>query len=219
MPFAAIFLLAASLPGGLGLAVFAGATAVNAAEPATVGQASGEPAQDGQTGSENRSGTENENAPESANAKDAGKAAAEKKGYSIPPRYILVDPATGLAIGGYDPVAYFVDRRPRLGKPRFELVWSETIWRFVNEGNMAAFKAAPEIYAPQFGGHDAQVIAEGQLAPGDPKVWAIYRQRLYLFYSPARRFSWMVAPDSYLRQAVRAWDKRLNFKIEIDLQP
>lgn len=139
--------------------------------------------------------------------------------YTIPQRYVLVDPASGLAIAGFDPVAYFVDRRPRLGKPRFELVWSETIWRFVNEGNMAAFRRAPQIYAPQFGGHDARAMVDDDLAPGDPKVWAIVDQRLYLFYSPARRFSWLVAPQRRIRRARENWDKRLHFKIRTQHTP
>ncbi|WP_300471322.1 YHS domain-containing (seleno)protein [Breoghania sp.] len=140
-------------------------------------------------------------------------AAEDSGGYSIPQRFVLVDPATGLAIGGYDPVAYFVDRRPRLGKPHFELLWSQTIWRFVNEGNMAAFKDTPEIYAPQFGGHDARAMVDNSLASGDPSVWAIYHQRLYLFYSPARRFFWLVTPERHIRQAKEKWDKRLNFTL------
>ena len=142
---------------------------------------------------------------------------AAGSGYTIPQRYVQVDAATGLAIGGYDPVAYFVDHRPRLGLPRFEFVWSQTIWRFVNEGNLAAFREAPEIYAPQFGGHDARALADDQLTPGDPKVWAVYGERLYLFYSPARRFSWLVAPDAYIRNAEQSWDKRLHFTIAPDL--
>ncbi|AXS41752.1 hypothetical protein [Breoghania sp. L-A4] len=76
-------------------------------------------------------------------------------------RDILVDPMTGLALLGYDPVAYFVDRKPRRGERRYELFWSGVVWRFVNEGNMAAFEAAPEVYAPQFGGYDPLVLASG----------------------------------------------------------
>src|SRR6202048_3370241 len=66
---------------------------------------------------------------------------------------------TGLAIDGYDPVSYFVDVTPRLGRPDLELRSSGVSWRFVNEGNMAAFAADPDVYAPQFGGHDPLAIA------------------------------------------------------------
>lgn len=131
----------------------------------------------------------------------------------VPSRYIVVDPVTGLAVGGYDPVAYFVDRRAREGKPRLEYEWSGVIWRFVNEGNLAAFQADPHIYMPRFGGHDARALATGLLAPGDPQVWAIYHERLYLFFSPARRFQWLTAPDRYIKEADEAWTRRVDYKI------
>ncbi len=139
-------------------------------------------------------------------------ARAKKKAYTIPERFVLVDPANGLAISGYDPVAYFVDHRARPGRREHELVWSKTIWTFVNEGNLAAFKGAPQIYAPQFGGHDAQALADGRTAPGDPRVWAIHNQRLYFFHSPARRFEWLIAPDQHVREAEKEWDKRINIR-------
>src|SRR6266567_5900150 len=56
---------------------------------------------------------------------------------------------TGLAIDGFDPVSYFVDGAPRLGRPDFELRFGGASWRFVNEGNMAAFAADPVVYAPR----------------------------------------------------------------------
>ncbi|WP_107990687.1 YHS domain-containing (seleno)protein [Breoghania corrubedonensis] len=200
-----------------GLVTVSAAPGVRAAEAAigAVAQVTTTPAQE----ADGKSDGETARKPANTGDTDTGDAEGKGAGHTIPQRYVLVDPATGLAIGGYDPVAYFVDRRPRLGKPRFEFVWSRTIWRFVNEGNLAAFKDAPQVYAPQFGGHDASALAEDRLSPGDPRVWAIYHQRLYLFYSPARRFSWLVAPDSYLRRANESWDKRINFKIRIDMRP
>lgn len=128
----------------------------------------------------------------------------------LPSRFILVDPHSGLAMGGYDPVAYFVDRRPRQGRGRLELVWSGVTWRFVNEGNRAAFAAAPQVYAPRFGGFDARLAADGVWAQGDPTVWAIHRQRLFLFFSPARRFAWLSAPERFVERAERHWEERLG---------
>ena len=136
----------------------------------------------------------------------------EPKAYTIPERFVLVDPSNGLAIGGYDPVAFFVDHRARPGRRQFELVWSKTIWTFANEGNLAVFKEAPQIYAPQFGGHDAQALANGRIAPGDPRVWVLHNQRLYFFHSPARRFEWLIAPDQHVREAEAEWDKKINVR-------
>src|SRR5205814_1062288 len=57
---------------------------------------------------------------------------------------IVVNVNTGLAISGFDPVAYFVDDGPKVGRPDMELSQGGAIWRFRNEGNRAAFTAHPD---------------------------------------------------------------------------
>lgn len=113
----------------------------------------------------------------------------------------IADPTSGLALSGYDPVAYFIDRRARQGKSAHELTWMGVSWRFVNKGNMLAFKDHPEIYAPQYGGHGAFMAARGYRTEGNPQLWTIYRQKLYVFHSPANRFSWFADPDLFTRKA------------------
>ena len=112
---------------------------------------------------------------------------------------------TGLAIDGYDPVAYFVDGKPRLGRPDFEVRYGGAGWRFVNEGNMAAFAADPAVYAPRFGGHDPVAIVRGAATPGHPMLWVIAEHRLYLFYSEEARGSFANDPDSAIEAAERYW--------------
>ena len=75
---------------------------------------------------------------------------------------ILVDAHTGLANSGFDPVAYFTDDKPKIGRPDLELRADGTIWRFKNEGNRAAFADHPEVYMPRFGGYDPVAIARGE---------------------------------------------------------
>src|SRR6185436_9015477 len=86
---------------------------------------------------------------------------------------------TGLAIDGFDPVAYFVDGKPRAGRPDLELRSGGASWRFANEGNMAAFAADPDVYAPQFGGHDPVAVVRGAATPGHPELWLIADSHLY----------------------------------------
>jgi hypothetical protein len=112
---------------------------------------------------------------------------------------------TGLAIDGFDPVAYFVDGKPRLGRPDFEVRYGGASWRFVNEGNMAAFAADPEVYAPRFGGHDPLAVERGAATPGHPALWVIEEHRLYLFYSEDARDTFANDPDSAIEAAVRHW--------------
>src|SRR4051794_16265067 len=112
---------------------------------------------------------------------------------------------TGLAIDGYDPMAYFMDGKPRLGRPDFEVRYGGAGWRFANEGNMAAFAADPEVYAPRFGGHDPVAIVRGAATPGHPMLWVIEEHRLYLFYSEEAREAFANDPESAIDSAERHW--------------
>lgn len=88
----------------------------------------------------------------------------------------------GLAIDGYDPVAFFTDGKPLTGSADFELRYGGVVWRFRNVGNRAAFADNPEIYMPQFGGYDPVGVAHGVAVSGNPNAWLITGQRLFLFY-------------------------------------
>ena len=74
---------------------------------------------------------------------------------------VVVNRYSGVAIEGFDPVAYFVDARPLVGLPQFEASDAGAVWRFRNEGNRASFVAHPDIYGPQFGGYDPIDLARG----------------------------------------------------------
>src|SRR6201991_1796001 len=92
---------------------------------------------------------------------------------------LVADRYTGLAIGGFDPVAYFTDAKPLAGAPGFEASEAGGIWRLRNEGNRAVFVGHPEIYGPQFGGYDPTDVARGIAFAGNPRFWLIAGQRLY----------------------------------------
>ncbi|ADZ69375.1 YHS domain-containing (seleno)protein [Polymorphum gilvum] len=117
------------------------------------------------------------------------------------PAYYLTDPIGGYAIGGHDPVAYFVDRRARLGDRRFEHQWRGVKWLFVNEGNRAAFERSPEVYVPQYTGCGAYALAEGYATAGNPAIFAILDGRLYFFHSVVNRFLFIIELESTTTQA------------------
>ena len=94
---------------------------------------------------------------------------------------VVVNRYSGLAIEGYDPVAYFTDARPMVGLPDCEASEEGAVWRFRNEGNRASFLAHPDIYGPQFGGYDPIDVARGVTVAGNPRFWLVSGQRLYLF--------------------------------------
>jgi hypothetical protein len=118
---------------------------------------------------------------------------------------IVVDRHTGLAIAGYDPVAFYTDREPVLGDPDLEYAYGGTVWRFANIGNREAFAARPDIYMPQFGGYDPLGVARGVALPGSPAVWLIVGERLYLFYDQKRMDAFVADPERIAGAAERKW--------------
>ncbi len=119
--------------------------------------------------------------------------------------YLVVDRHSGLAIGGFDPLAYFIDGKPQLGKGEFELRHAGAVWRFRNEGNRAAFAASPEVYAPRFGGYDVTGIARGVGLAGSPLFWTITGERLYLFYSADNRGAFAAGTSQIIAAADKQW--------------
>jgi len=118
---------------------------------------------------------------------------------------VVIDWRTGLAISGFDPVAYFTDALPRVGRSNFEYTYSGATWRFRNVGNRAAFMAHPEIYMPWLGGYDPVRASQGLGVRGNPEVWMIAGKRLYLFYDGENRAAFAADPNRYIADAARRW--------------
>ena len=89
----------------------------------------------------------------------------------------------GLAIGGYDVVAYF-SGTPTVGSTRYTARYNEAIYRFASEGNRDAFKKNPTQYLPQFDGYCAWgVAAKDSKFPINPETFDIIDGKLYLFFN------------------------------------
>lgn len=98
--------------------------------------------------------------------------------------------ASGAAIRGYDPVAYFTERMPVRGSDEFTFEWNGAVWRFKNAENRDLFADNPEMYAPQYGGYCAWAVSRGYTARISPDAWSIYDGKLYLNYSLRIRRRW-----------------------------
>ena len=120
---------------------------------------------------------------------------------------IVVDPFTGVAASGYDPVSYFIEPQPQRGRPEFEAQWQEVTWYFASAANRDIFLRTPEIYAPQFGGHATMSLARGYLAEGDPRIFTRHRLKLYFFYSVGNREAFLLAPDAAIGAAETHWQR------------
>ena len=126
-------------------------------------------------------------------------------GGAAPTQRVVVDRNTGLAISGFDPVAYFTDGRALAGKGEFEQAFAGTVWRFRNAGNRAAFLAAPDVYMPRFAGYDPVGVARGVAVAGNPELWLIVRERLYLFFAADNRDRFTDDGANLAARAGRAW--------------
>ncbi len=122
---------------------------------------------------------------------------------------VVTNRHTGLALSGFDPVAYFTDGKAKVGRAEFEFSSAGAVWRFANEGNREAFMADPEVYTPQFGGYDPIAIARGVSTPGHPEIWLISGQRLYLFYNTEARDAFAAEPASAQKTADEMWPQVL----------
>ena len=118
---------------------------------------------------------------------------------------VVVNRYSGLAIEGFDPVAYFTDSQAAQGVADFEAADAGAVWRFRNEGNRASFVAHPEVYAPQFGGYDPVDLGRGVTYPGNPRFWVIAGQRLYLFGREETRVAFTADPHRFLKDATTRW--------------
>ena len=114
---------------------------------------------------------------------------------------VVTNRFSGLAIDGFDPVAYFIDGAPVLGLREFEAWQAGVVWRFHNEGNRASFLAHPDIYGPQFGGYDPVDVARGVTVTGNPLFWVMVDERLYLFGFEANRDAFAADPQTFLAKA------------------
>lgn len=108
---------------------------------------------------------------------------------------IIADPNTGAALLGFDPVAYFIDRKAIPGSRNIQLSYAGKAWYFVSDANRTEFLSNPTIYLPAFGGHDPVAIAAGFVLAGSPEFFAIAGQRVYLFRHPESRDAFLQDPD------------------------
>ena len=118
---------------------------------------------------------------------------------------VVVNRYSGLAIEGFDPVAYFADARAVRGLPDYEAAEGGAVWRFRNESNRAAFVAHPDIYGPQFGGYDPIDLARGVTYAGNPLFWVVSGQRLYLFGREESRTAFAADPAHFVKEAGLHW--------------
>lgn len=119
--------------------------------------------------------------------------------------------SSGLAIQGYDPVAYFTMNKAIEGKKDLSANYNGVTYRFGSKQNKDAFMRNPGRYEPQFGGWCAYAMGKkGEKVEIDPETFKIVDGKLYLFYNKFFNNtlkSWNQDEASLKTQADRNWMK------------
>ena len=113
----------------------------------------------------------------------------------------------GVAIDGYDPVAYFNEGKPVHGSKEITMEYRGSVFLFATATNREKFKESPEAYVPQFNGYCAFGAASGYKAKVDPEAFSIVNGKLYLNYNAAVKTTWSKDVDNYISKAVQQWPK------------
>jgi hypothetical protein len=107
-----------------------------------------------------------------------------------------------IAISGYDAVSYFTgDGTPQPGNEANAVVYNGVQYHFASVENAETFQADPAHYVPAYGGYCAWAAANGDLAPGDPEVYRIVDDRLYLNFNGAVQTRWVADIPGFIESA------------------
>ncbi|HZC18034.1 MAG TPA: YHS domain-containing (seleno)protein [Caulobacteraceae bacterium] len=113
--------------------------------------------------------------------------------------------ADGLALQGYDPVAYFIDGAATPGQAQFTAVYQGARYQFASEADLKKFQADPAAYTPQFGGFCATGAAYGEKVNGDPTAWRVVDDKLYLNYNKSVAAQWSQDTSGNIKRANGEW--------------
>lgn len=111
----------------------------------------------------------------------------------------------GIALQGYDPVAYFTSGAPAKGSTTFTATHDGATYHFATAENLEKFKADPAAYAPQYGGFCAMGVALHKKLDGDPNVWKIVDGNLYLNVNSEVSVAWQRDIPGNLAKANEEW--------------
>jgi YHS domain-containing protein len=113
----------------------------------------------------------------------------------------------GVAVKGYDVVAYFIEKRPMKGNPKYSYQYNRATYDFVSIEHLDLFAKNPEIYLPQYGGYCAVGTSMGHKADIDPESWTVIDGKLYLNSSKGAQKLFDKDPQSAINKADQNWAK------------
>ena len=118
-----------------------------------------------------------------------------------------VNTEQGMALKGYDPVAYFTIGKPMPGLAQFSITYNGAVYRFASAANRDSFIAAPYKFLPQYGGYCAYAIALNTIADIDPDEWTIVNSKLYLNNNFLSQTLWSLDKPGYIAKGDQNWPR------------
>ena len=118
--------------------------------------------------------------------------------------------SNGVILKGYDPVAYFTQKKPVKGDPKYQAKYQGAIYYFSSGADLATFKKNPSKYAPQYGAFCANGVKNKQLNDSDPNVFFVAKGKLYICASPAAEKEFRAHEDEDIVAANRAWQELVH---------
>jgi YHS domain-containing protein len=138
-------------------------------------------------------------------AKDKGLVVlAEEPAKSAPNPKVNVD-GNGVILKGYDPVASFTSHQAVKGNPSIQTRFAGAIYHFASVADKAAFDKNPSRYIPQYGGFCANRMRKGELRDSGPRVFFIYKAKLYVCSSADAAKEFRSNIDRSIREADEQW--------------
>ncbi len=113
--------------------------------------------------------------------------------------------ASGVALDGYDPVAFFIDKKPMNGDPAISASYNGAKYFFASKEHKVMFEADPQKYVPQFGGYCAFGVAVDALFPVDINTWQTRNGKLYLNLNPTVLKLFNKDTAGYIVRAEKNW--------------
>lgn len=113
----------------------------------------------------------------------------------------------GVAVHGFDPVAYFTQGEPVQGLAKYSKVHNNATYRFASAENLKTFEADPDKYVPAYGGFCAYGVSVSAKFDGDPRYWTIVEGKLYLNLNEDIQETWLEDVPGNTKKAEEAWKR------------
>jgi|ERR1700722_17810680 len=117
----------------------------------------------------------------------------------------------GVILKGYDPVAYFTQKKAVKGSPKYQTTYQGATYYFSSAADLTTFKKSPSKYVPQYGGFCANGMANRKASDIDPSVFFVIKGKLYVCASPEAEKEFQSNVEGNVKKADDNWDAQYEW--------